>query len=103
MLLMGSRYTAIMAGLAAFLSVPALAQFEVSPDHFEEQQERTKQVSPQAQKLQTQITEQKALLANYQAQIDARTKELEAMWNDVISTWPGDEAGQVIAFLYQQA
>ena len=102
MLLMGSRY-AVLAGLAALLAVPAMAQFEISPDHFDEpRKEAAQRLSPEAQKLQTQITEQKGVLADYQAQIDTRRKELDALWNDIISKSTDDEAGQAIAFFHEQ-
>jgi hypothetical protein len=66
-----TRNFAAMTALLIVLAVPALAQFEVAPDHFADPE-------PSASaKLQDQIFEQQTALESYQAMIAAKAKDVE--------------------------
>ena len=69
----------------AMATVPAVAQFEVSPDHFDEDSSNRRtlaDVRPQ-DALKQQIAEQKALLASYQEQIQRKTAVVNRTGHDV--------------------
>lgn len=65
------KYFAAMTALLIAFTVPALAQFEVAPDHFADP-ERSASV-----KLQDQIFEQQTALESYQTTIAAKAKDVE--------------------------
>jgi len=86
-------------------TVPAVAQFEVSPDHFDEDSSNSRKVADARplEGLKQQIAEQKALLASYQEQIQRKTAVMHRARYDVGS--PADGADNAAArenFLRQQ-
>ena len=82
-------------------AAPAVAQFEVSPDHFDEQSSSVvTQITPEQQRVQAGITEQKRILDSYYAQIRNKSQEVEAIWQDLIAH--GTEAGQDLALSARQ-
>jgi hypothetical protein len=84
-------------------ALPAAAQFEISPDHFDGPAQVSTSASAQnVDSASAQIAEQEALLRDCKAQISAKQSQVDADWRAAISTWPGDEAGQMIAFTIHQ-
>jgi hypothetical protein len=80
----------------AWLFVPAVAQFEISPDHFDEPLpvEISRPAKPQAD-IHSKIREQQQLLEGYNAQIKAKSLEIDAALEDLSNN--GNEAGQAEA------
>jgi hypothetical protein len=68
---LNARYYWFTLLLLMMLAVPAFAQFEVSPDHFDDNPSSTQQAkhSNSVTSLKLQIVEQKKLLAGYQDQL----------------------------------
>lgn len=89
----------------AMATVPAVAQFEVSPDHFDDDSSNSRKFAdarPQ-DALKQQIAEQKALLASYQEQIQRKTAVMHRARYDVGSSANGaDSAAARENFLRQQ-
>ncbi len=85
-----------------FLAAPAFTQSEISPDHFPDADEVTAQpASSQAANLDQRIAEQKAILADYRAQIKAKTEQVQAILQSLLRT--GNEAGEGEALaIYQK-
>jgi hypothetical protein len=81
---------------AAWLFIPAVAQFEISPDHFDEPlpAEVSRPAKPQAD-IHSKIREQQQLLEGYNAQIRAKSLEIDAALEDLSNH--GNEAGQAEA------
>lgn len=78
-----------------WLFTPAIAQFEVSPDHFDEPSaaEISQPAKPKADIL-SEIREQQKLLENYDAQIKVESLDVEAALNHRMN---GNKAGQAEA------
>lgn len=89
----------------AMATVPAVAQFEVSPDHFDEDSSNSRKVAdarPQ-EGLKQQIAEQRALLNSYQEQIQRKTAVMDRARYDAGSSANGaDSAAAREKFLRQQ-
>jgi len=104
-------------------SVRAFAQFEIAPDHFDGDESQTVRStrgndkasaaksatrvhgpqagSTQVLQLKLQIAKQQAVLAQYRAQIIAKTEQLDAVWQSLLRT--GNEAGEAEALaIYQR-
>jgi hypothetical protein len=65
---------------------PAVAQFEVSPDHFDDHPIAQTPPSPRAQqKLRERIAEEQALLDNYAGRLAAKAQMVEDFRQDAIS------------------
>ena len=89
----------------AMATVPAVAQFEVSPDHFDEDSANGRKVADARplEGLKQQIAEQKTLLASYQEQIQRKTAVMErARYNVGSSANAADKAAARENFLTQQ-
>jgi len=84
--------------------LPAAAQFEVSPDRFDQPsaQSPASVRSQRADHLARQIATEETLLSAYETRIRAAEQQVESDWQAAVSTWPGDEAGQMIAFNIHQ-
>lgn len=80
----------------AWLFVPAVAQFEISPDHFDEPSPAkiSRPVKPQTD-IHSKIREQQRLLERYNAQIKAKLLEVDAAMEDLINH--GNQAGRAEA------
>src|SRR6185437_16285527 len=82
-----ARYYCLALLLLMMFAVPALAQFEVSPDHFDDNPSSSQQAdhSKSVTSLRLQIAEQKKLLAGYQDQLLQKsalvTKARQALGN----------------------
>ena len=86
-------------------TVPAVAQFEVSPDHFDEDSANGRKVADARplEGLKQQIAEQKTLLASYQEQIQRKTAVMDrARYNVGSSANGADKAAARENFLTQQ-
>jgi len=104
-------------------NVRAFAQFEIDPDHFDSETNRsvrdtvaknktrttapknsesaTQVASPYAVQLNQRIEEQRANIAEYRAQINAKKQQMEAAWQSLVRT--GNEAGEGEALaIYQR-
>lgn len=68
---LNARYYCFTLLLLLMFAVPAFAQFEVSPDHFDDNPSSSRQAdhSNSVNSLRLQIAEQKKLLAGYQDQL----------------------------------
>ena len=68
---LNARYYCLALLLLMMFAVPAFAQFEVSPDHFDDNPSSSRQAdhSKSVTSLRLQIAEQKKLLAGYQDQL----------------------------------
>ncbi|HYL92288.1 MAG TPA: hypothetical protein VEW69_03930 [Alphaproteobacteria bacterium] len=82
-------------------AVPGSAQTEVAPDHFDEPSQRAMaKTSPQQPSVQAQVAEQQQILESCYAQINTKSKAVEAIRQDLITN--GNEAGQAEALqIYQ--
>ena len=84
---LNARYYCLALLLLMMFAVPALAQFEVSPDHFDDNPSSSQQAdhSKSVTSLRLQIAEQKKLLAGYQDQLLQKsalvTKARQALGN----------------------
>ena len=78
----------------AMATVPAVAQFEVSPDHFDEDSSNRRKVADARPQdgLKQQIAEQKALLTSYQEQIQRKTAVMDRARYDVGSSAKGADS-----------
>ena len=104
-------------------NVRAFAQFEIDPDHFDSETNRsvrdtvaknktrttapknsesaTQVASPYAVQLNQRIEEQRANIAEYRAQINAKKQQMEAAWQSLVRT--SNEAGEGEALaIYQR-
>lgn len=73
-----------ISGLAAIQ--PAVAQFEVSPDHFDSSPvAQTPQYARAEHKLKESIAEEQALLDRYAAQLAAKAQQVETLREEAIS------------------
>ena len=104
-------------------NVRAFAQFEIDPDHFDSETNRsvrdtvaknktrttapknsesaTQVASPYAVQLNQRIEEQRTNIAEYRAQINAKKQQMEAAWQSLVRT--GNEAGEGEALaIYQR-
>jgi hypothetical protein len=84
----------------AMAAMPALAQFEISPDHFGSDQPNSEKAadSGPAAHLKQQIAEQISLLAGYRSQIETQAALVEQSRQLLISpAGSADEAGESIA------
>jgi len=104
-------------------SVRAFPQFEINPDHFDSEPDRsvrdtvaknktrtavpknsesaTQVASPYAVQLNQRIEEQRTNIAEYRAQINAKKQQMEAEWQSLVRT--GNEAGEGEALaIYQR-
>src|ERR1700748_1911196 len=89
----------------AMATVPAVAQFEVSPDHFDEDSANGRKVADARplEGLKQQIAAQKTLLASYQEQIQRKTAVMDrARYNVGSSANGADKAAARKKFLTQQ-
>jgi hypothetical protein len=86
-----------MAALTVLcFAASAVAQFEVSPDHFDGPSTGvTTPARPQQQDLQARMAEQKRILDSYHTQIKVKSQEVETIWQDLIAN--GTEGGQDLA------
>jgi chromosome segregation ATPase len=83
------------------LMAPASAQFEVSPDHLENEKSQAAAASPA--ELQAQIKEAQAHLLDYQAQLKAKSESMEEARQQAISAGiQGDGAGVYLDACEQQ-
>lgn len=83
------------------LVLPASAQFEISPDHYEEQDSKMASTSPAA--LQAQIKELQSRLQGYAAQLKAKSKSVEEARQEAIAAGiQGDGAGSYLEAYEQQ-
>ena len=81
-------------------ALPAAAQSEISPDHFDDAPGTTMSVQATAQPAEpmaTQIAAEEAKLTSYEAQISEKERQMQDDLN-ATSMFPGDEAGQMIAY-----
>lgn len=88
----------------AMTVAPALAQFEVTPDHFGDRQTDSRNAaSVNPASLQKQIAVQTSLLASYHHQIADQVTAVEQSWRLLISPeGSADEAGESIALSVNQ-
>ena len=94
--------TILGVSTVAWLFIPAVAQFEVNPDHFDGPlpAEISQPAKPQAD-TRSKIHEQQKLLESYNEQIEAKSLEVDAVLKDLINN--GNEAGQAEAcWIYQR-
>jgi hypothetical protein len=85
-------------------ALPAGAQSEISPDHFDDAPGTTMSAQVSAQPtdaMSQQIAAQQARLKDYEAQISAKERQVEEDMQ-ATSSFPGDEAGQMIAYSVHQ-
>ena len=83
------------------LAVPAWAQFEVNPDHFDDK--NSKSVAASTAELQSRIEEAHACLLGYEAQLKARSQSVEETRHEASSAGiQGDGAGSYLAVYEQQ-
>jgi peptidoglycan hydrolase CwlO-like protein len=84
-----------------FFAAPALAQFEVAPDHFPSTDELAVQpASIHAAQREQRITEQQAVVAEYRAQIKAKIEQVVAALQGL--QLPTSGTGQRDALITQQ-
>lgn len=96
-----SWYVVLFLAMAA---APALAQFEVTPDHFGDRQTDSRNAaSVNPASLQKEIAAQASLLASYHHQIADQVAVVEQSWQLLISPeGSADEAGESIALSVNQ-
>jgi septal ring factor EnvC (AmiA/AmiB activator) len=85
-------------------ALPAGAQSEISPDHFDDAPGTTMSAQASAQPtdaMSQQIAAQQARVKDYEAQIRAKERQLEEDMQ-ATSSFPGDEGGQMIAYSIHQ-
>jgi hypothetical protein len=98
----GPRTQLSLVFFVILLASAAMAQRKVARDHFlEPGQDNVGSDSARREQFERQITEQEALLSDYRARIKAKSQELEETWQLWVLT--GNEAGQDLAFVMQQA
>src|SRR5262249_35561172 len=87
-----------------FFAAPALAQFEIAPDHFPSADELAVQpASTHAAQREQRVAEQQAILAEYRAQIKGKSESVEVARQEAISAGiQGDGAGSYIEAYDQQ-
>ena len=88
--------TLMLAGFAA----PAVAQFEINPSHFDDNDRSVARVAVPQQPIQQKIVEQKTILADCQTRIKAKSDEIVATIEDL--SVRGNEAGQAEALWIHQ-
>jgi len=83
---------------------PVVAQFEVSPDHFDQvRMVQTAQAARAEEKLKESITEEMALLKSYTEQIAEKERQVEDLRQQAISAGiSGDGAAMEIAWFRNQ-
>ena len=92
---------AMAATMLLSFVVPAAAQFDVSPDHFDEPAAPVAaKATPVQQEIQGQITEQLSILDRCQAQINAKTDEMKSTLQSLSVS--GNEAGEAEALMSQE-
>lgn len=95
-----TRKFATVSLLMLAAALPAAAQSEISPDHFEDAPGTTMSASASAQAadaMTTQIAAEEAKLKGYEAQVSEKERQMQDDLN-AASMFPGDEAGQMIAY-----
>jgi peptidoglycan hydrolase CwlO-like protein len=86
---------AVSAVMLLGLVLPASAQVEINPDHYEEQDSKMASISPAA--LQAQIKDLQSRLQGYEAQLKAKSGRVEEARQEAISAGiQGDGAGSYI-------
>ncbi len=86
-------------------ALPAGAQSEISPDHFAENSSINAPVQAGLQPpdaVKAQMAAEQARLNGYESQISEKEQQAQADYQAAISTYPGDEAGQMIAYNLHQ-
>ena len=85
-----------MFSTSAWLFIPAVAQFEINPDRFDEPSPaEISQAARSQAEIHFRIREQEQLLESYNAQIEAKSLEIDAALEDLSNN--GNEAGQAEA------
>ena len=82
------------------LAAPAVAQFEISPSHFDDGDGAAARVAAPQQQIQHKIAEQQTILADCQKQIKAKSDEIAAVIEDL--NVRGNEAGHAEALWIHQ-
>jgi len=100
----GMKFYRALPLALALIALPAWAQFDVNPDHFDQQAAAIATASsPQAINMQQQIAAEQARLNGYRKQIaDKATEVEEAMQMLTSPAGSADEAGESIALAAQQ-
>jgi hypothetical protein len=95
------RLILIFSVLALAATQPAVAQFEVAPDHFDlSAKAQTAQFAREEQKLRESIAEEQAVLEGYAIRLLEKEQQVEGLRQAAISAGiNGDGAGMNIAFL----
>lgn len=96
---------ATAATLLLAAALPAGAQSEISPDHFAENSSINAPAQASVQpsdSVKAQMAAEQARLDGYEAQISEKERQVEKDYQAAISTYPGDEAGQMIAYNVHQ-
>lgn len=81
-------------------AAPAVAQFEISPSHFDDGDGVVARTAAPQQQIPRKIAEQKAILADCQTRIDAKSDEIAMVIEDL--NVRGNEAGQAEALWIRQ-
>jgi len=92
---------AMAATMLLSFVVPAAAQSEISPDHFDEPAAPVAaKATPAQQEIQVQIAEQLSVLDRCQAQIKTKTDEMKSTMQSLSVS--GNEAGEAEALMAQE-
>ena len=97
----GMKYRVAFATLMLVsFAAPAVAQFEISPSHFDDGDGAAARVAAPQQQIERKIAEQQTILANCQKQIKAKSDEIAAVIEEL--SLRGNEAGQAEALWIHQ-
>jgi hypothetical protein len=96
------RLIEIFFVLALAATQPAAAQFEVSPDHFDQSPNiQTAQSAREEQKLRESIAEEQAVLESYATRLAEKEQQVEDLRQDAISAGINGDGGGINITLFR--